>query len=179
MVVIVVLLVTTPFYTPPAHQISTPGATALDAQQVVSNPYVPAYGPIQPSESLDSLRCQLWRAQNHLAACPDAATLASTYFPRLAQSPMTLYVPLTPCSNFNVEYLSRRGTLVIHCITTEPWISTQPRLMGVEAVPRLALVLIPTQSLPAGPVDVVQDRRTERLLLDDSQEVLLGTATIA
>jgi hypothetical protein len=78
-----------------------------------------------------------------------------------------------------VEFRSPSRTLVIHCYSAEPWIWTAPRMMGVEAQPRLALLLIPTQSIPPGNIAIVQDNRIERFLHDDSYEFPLGIATIA
>jgi hypothetical protein len=46
------------------------------------------------------------------------------------------------------------------------------------ALPPLALLLVPTQSIPAGQIDVVQDNWNELLLHDDGYEVQLGTAAI-
>jgi hypothetical protein len=174
------VLVTLAFVTPPAHEIHTSDATSVHAQLVESNPFVVGYPLIQPSQSLDTIRCEIWRTRGQhpgQGVCDSAA--ASGYFPNLTQSPATLYVPWTPCSSFNVEFRPQSRTLVIHCYTSEPWISTEHRVMGVVAEPTLALLLIPAESIPHGNVAVVQDNRTEHLLHDDSYEFQLGTATIA
>lgn len=181
--VAVAVLLTVEFITPPAHEVHTPGAIAVNTQLVDSNPFVVAYPPIQPSQSLDTVRCEIWRThRQHGPAC-DSTILATTYFPNVTQSPMTLYIPWSACSSFNVEYRPWSRSVVIHCYTAEPWISlaflTEQRAMGVEAQPQLALLLIPTQSIPAGNVNVVEDNRVERLLLDSSDEFQLGTATIS
>ncbi len=185
-VVVLAVLVTIPFYTPPAHQIHTPGATALSAQVVESSPPIYAYQTIHASQSLDDVRCQLWRRQRPQAACPDSATLASSYFPALTQSPMTLYIPLTLCTSrgggsdgFNVEFLPSSRTLVIHCYAAKPMISMERGLPGVEAAPPLALLLVSTQSIPAGDIAVDLDVRGEHVLGDDSNEYRWTTATIS
>jgi hypothetical protein len=186
-VVAVVVLVTTPFYTPPAHEIHTPGATALSAQVVESSPPIYAYQTLHASQSLDDVRCQVWRTrQRPQAACPDTATLANSYFPGLTQSPMTLYIPLMPCTSrgggsdgFNVEFLPSSRTLVIHCYAAKPVISTEPHMQGVTAVPPLALLLVSTQSIPAGDIAIDVDVRVEHLFGDDSNEYRLMTATIS
>jgi hypothetical protein len=167
--------------TPQAHEIHTPGATPVQAQSVDSSQFVPWYASIPPSESLDTIRCDIWRTSGqHSSASPcDNTALAKAYFPNLAQNPATLYVPWTPCAGFNVEFRAPSRTLVIHCYFAAPWISTAPRLMGVEARPLLGLLLIPTQSIPAGNLTVVEDFRTEHFLHDDFYESELGTATIA
>ena len=51
--------------------------------------------------------------------------------------------------------------------------------MGVVAVPPLGLLLIPTQSIPAGKLDIVEDLRLEHVLGDDSNEFQLGAVTIS
>jgi hypothetical protein len=186
-VVVLAVLVTIPFYTPSAHQIHTPGATALSAQVVESRPPIYAYQTIHASQSLDDLRCQLWRSrQRPQAACPDSATLASSYFPALTQSPTTLYIPVMPCTSrgggsdgFNVEFLPSSRTLVIHCYAAKPLISMEHGFPGVQAAPPLALLLVSTQSIPAGDIAVDVDVRVEHLLGDDSNEYRWITATIS
>ncbi len=186
-VVVLAVLVTIPFYTPPAHQIHTPGATALSAQVVESSPPIYAYQTMHASQSLDDVRCQLWRTrQGPQAACPDKATLASTYFPGLTQSPMTLYLPVTFCTSrgggsdgFNLEFLPSNRTLVIHCYTAKSLIWLQHGPPGVNAAPPLALLLVPTQSIPAGDIAIDLDFRTEHVLGDDSNEYRWITATIS
>lgn len=186
-VVVLVVVVTIPFYTPPAHEIHTPGAVALDSRLVGSNPPVFVYPTMHASQSLDDVRCQLWRTrQPAQSACPDGATLAAIYFPGLTQGPMTLYIPLEGCASqgggsdgFNVEYVPSTHTVVIHCYAARPLISAQTHLPGVEAVPPLALLLVPTQSIPAGDVTIDVDARVEHLLGDDSNEYRLMTGTIS
>jgi hypothetical protein len=174
-----VVLVIGAFVTPQAHEVHTPGATPVQAQNVDSNPFV-WYASIPPSQSLDSIRCEIWhtRGQYSSPSSCNSTALAKAYFPNLTQNPATLYVPWTPCAGFNVEFGAPSRTLVIHCYSAEPWISTAPRFMGVEAQPRLALLLIPTQSIPPGNVTVVQDFRTERFLHDDMYQSQLGIASI-
>jgi hypothetical protein len=176
--VVVVVLVPMAYITPSAHEIHSPDSTALRTQVVVSNPFVLGYPAFPPSQSLDAIRCEIWRSHPHQSSACDSTILASDYFPNVTQIPMTLYVPWVRCSSFNVEYRSGSRSVVIHCITAEPWISTEHRVMGVAAQPQLALLLIPTDSIPAGTLDVVQDNRTEHLLHDDTYEFELGTATI-
>jgi hypothetical protein len=181
-----VLIVMILFVTPQPHAIHTKGATALDTQLVVSDPPVYAYRVTQASQSLDNVRCEIWHIHDSRDACPNSARLASMYFPSLTQIPMTLYIPLTPCTSrgggsdgFNVEYLPGTRTLVIHCYAAKPVISTGPHFMGVDAEPPTALLLVPTQSISAGVVDIVEDVRVEHLVGDDSSQYPLGTATIS
>lgn len=188
--VAVVVVVATLSITPPGHEIHTSGATALKTQ-VVESYNTPLYATrqAQPSQSLDAIRCELWLLRNSSAAgCSDRASLAAAYFPQLAQSPMTLYIPWSPCAltsspsrGFNVEYRPSRRTVAIHCFTASPWLTIfETHNLGVVAEPQLALLLVSTQSIPAGQIDVVQDDRTELLLHDDNgYEVPLGTATIS
>jgi hypothetical protein len=177
----VFVLVIGAFVTPQAHEIHTTGATPVQAQNVDSSPFVAGYASIPPSQSLDTIRCDIWRTRGqYSSASPcDSTALAKAYFPNLTQNPATLYVPWTPCAGFNVEFGAPSRTVVIHCYSAAPWISTTPRLMGVEAQPRLGLLLIPTQSIPPGNVTVVQDFRVEHFLHDDIYESQLGIASIA
>jgi len=188
--VAVVLVVATLSITPPGHAIHTSGATALRSQ-VVESYNTPLYATrqTQPSQSLDAIRCELWLLRNSsAAACSDRASLAAAYFPQLTQSPMTLYLPWSPCAltsspsrGFNVEYRPSGRTIAIHCFAASPWLTIfETHNLGVVAEPQLALLLVPTQSIPAGQIDVVQDNWTELLLHDDNgYEVPLGTTTIA
>jgi hypothetical protein len=186
--VAVVVVVATLSITPPAHEIHTLGATALKTQVVESyNTTLYAARQTQPSQSLDAIRCELWLQRNSsAAACSDRASLAAAYFPQLQQSPMTLYIPWSPCAltgsssrGFNVEYRPARRTIGIHCFIASPWIFFNERGNGVVALPQLALLLVPTLSIPAGQIDIVQDNWTEHLLHDDGYEVRLGTAGIS
>jgi hypothetical protein len=173
------VLIAIAFGTPAAHEIHSAGATDLHPQLASTNPPVYDYPPIQPSQSLDTIRCEIWTAHHQNASpCPDTAALAQAYFPDLTQRPTTLYVPWTPCPTFNVEFLPQGRTVVIHCYSARPWIYAEPRAMGTVAAPLLGLLLIPTQSIPAGQVDVVEDFRTEHVLGDSSYEFQVGTATI-
>ncbi len=92
--VAIVVLIPIAFTTPVAHEIHTPGATDLHAQLANSNPPLTNYPPIQPSQSLDTIRCEIWTTHRQIASpCPDSAGLAQIYFPDLTQRPMTAYVP--------------------------------------------------------------------------------------
>ncbi|TMB97224.1 MAG: hypothetical protein E6J40_08560 [Chloroflexi bacterium] len=182
---VLVLLGTLLFVKPSAHEIHSPGATALNTQVAESDPPVYAYRAAA-SQSLENVRCEIWHTRDSRAACPTGAVLASTYFANLTQSPMTLYIPWTACSargggsdGFNVEYFPGTRTLNIHCYAAKPLISTEPIFRGVMAQPPTALLLVPTQSIPAGLVTIVEDVRTEHLLGDDNYEYKLGTATIS
>src|SRR5258708_8154592 len=93
-VVVTVLILGGAIVPPPPHEVHTPGAGALNTRTVGSDPPVISAQAIQPSQSLNDVRCAIWRARHpQTAVCPDAATLASMYFPKLTQSPSTLYVP--------------------------------------------------------------------------------------
>jgi hypothetical protein len=159
----------------------------LNAQTVGSDP--PAYSSkaIQPGQSLNDVRCAIWHGRHpQTAVCPDAAILADLYFPKLTQRPSTLYVPWLWCvytsrgaNGFNVEYQPSRRALVIHCYLVRPLVWRQLQTSYPSPQPWLSLLLVPTASLPAGPVSVVEDDRVERLIGDQSTEHLMGTATIS
>ena len=182
-----VLIVVVAFVKPSAHEVHTPGAATLKVQMADSFP-PPLYvsQTIQPSQALNDVRCAIWRARHsHDSACPDAATLAGMYFPKLTQSQSTLYVPWYWCSytmgadGFNVEYQPSRRAVVIHCYLARPWIWRQPLTSIANAQPSLSLLLVPTASLPAGPVSVIEDARIEHLIGDQSTEYQTRTATIS
>jgi hypothetical protein len=175
------------FYAPSPHEVHTPGGRAVNAQLVVSDKTVYAGQPIQPSEYLDDVRCEFWRQRrNPPLNCPDSASLASLYFPELRQSPKTLYLPWGGCpggsngrDGSNVEYLPASRTLVIHCYTAESLMTLHWAMPGVRAMQAQSLLLIPTDSLSAGVVTIVEEDRIEHLTRDWSTEVQLGTATIS
>ena len=185
-VVVTVLILGAAIVPPPPHEVHTPGAGALNTRTVGSDPPVISAQAIQPSQSLNDVRCAIWRARHpQTAVCPDAATLASLYFPKLTQSPSTLYVPWLWCvytqlyaNGFNVEYQPGRRAVVIHCYLAKPLLR-QGQTSYAYSQPWLSLLLVPTSSIPAGQINVIEDDRIEHLVGDQSTEHELGTATIA
>jgi hypothetical protein len=184
-----VLAAVAAFVKPSPHEVHTPGAEALRVLMVDSFP-PPLYfsQAIQPNQSLNDVRCAIWRARHsHDSACPDAATLAGMYFSKLTQSPGTLYVPWFWCAytmgadGFNMEYQPSRRAVVIHCYVARPWVWIWRQ--GFTSTPAVAislsLLLIPTASLPPGPVSVIEDARFEHLIGDQSTEYQRRTATIS
>jgi hypothetical protein len=149
---------------------------------------------MKPSLSLADIRCQEWHlafTNPHRAdPCPDATTLALSYWPQLTPSSKTLYVGWLPCGSyskvggqgiangFNVEYLSSNRTMIIHCYFARPWI-WQPGPPGTYAIAPLVLLLVPTNAIPTGTLSIVQDDRLEHLIGDQSAESTLATATIS
>ncbi len=182
----VVLVLVGAFVRPSPHEVHTPGAQELNPQLVNSDAHAYLFQALKPSESLNEVRCAMWRLGHpQTSDCLDAETLAALYFPELSQSPKTLYVPWLGCAysmgadGFNVEYQPSRGAVVIHCYVARPWIWHEPQTMGAEPQPRLTLLLVPTGSIQAGPVAVIQDDRVEHFFRDDSYELQLATATIS
>jgi hypothetical protein len=183
--VAVVFILVAAFVPPSPYEVHTPGAEALNTLRVDSDPAAHLSQAVQPSQSLNDVRCAIWRVR-HTQTCPDAATLAGLYFPRLTQSPSTLYVPWLWCAytsfganGFNVEYQPSRRALVIHCYLARPWLWRQPLTSFANAQPVLSLLLVPTASIPAGPVSVTEEDRIEHLIGDQSTEHQMGTATIS
>jgi hypothetical protein len=184
--VAVVLILVGAFVRPSPHEVRTPGAQELNPQLVYSDPRANSSQAVQPSESLNDVRCAMWRLGHaQPSECPDAATLAGLYFPKLTQSTKTLYVPWLGCAyamgadGSNVEYQPSRRAIVIHCYVARPLVWNEPQTMGAEPQPRLTLLLVPTGSIQAGPVTVIQDNRVEHFFRDQSYELRLGTATIS
>jgi hypothetical protein len=184
---VLVLILVAAFVKPSPHEVHMPGAEALTVQMADSFP-PPLYfsQAIQPSESLNDVRCAIWQVRhNQNSDCPDAATLAAMYFPKLTQSPGTLYIPWFWCAytmggdGFNVEYQPSRRAVVIHCYLARPWVWRQPLTSTASMEPSLSLLLVPTASLPSGPVSVIEDARIEHLIGDQSTEYQIRTATIS
>lgn len=169
--------------TPAEHDIHSPGALAINVSIAFTEG--PVFGSIRPSQSLADVRCQVWQ-RNSRNSCPDDAVLAKTFWPRLTQTPKTLYVglpsscdPYDYVAGFNVEYLRSERTLIFHCHLAAPWIALPPGARGVVMLPSTALVLLPTNAISPGMLRVVRDDRIEHLLGDQTTETELGTATIS
>jgi hypothetical protein len=195
---VAVFLLVNAFATPAAHDVQSPGGVSLHVG--IASQISPDRGPIlvsiKPSQSLAEMRCEVWRAdpraQNRSDKCPDDSVLALTYWPQLKQSPRTLYVAWPSCgiyyylptgvqtvySDLNVEYLGSGKTLIIHCYFARAriWFPGPP---GVSAEAVTALLVVPTDDIPPGPLTVVVDYRIEHLLGDDSTAYPLGTAAIS
>ena len=174
------------FVSPAPHEVHTPGAQTLEAHQVGSNPALYFSLTVQPSQSLNDVRCAIWRAgQSQSSACPEAATLATMYFPNLTESLGTLYIVWLGCSysmgavGFNVEYQPSRRAVVIHCYVARPWVWRHLQTLGAVPRPFWTLLLVPTESIKPGPVSVIEDERVEHFFSDQSNEGQLGTATIS
>jgi hypothetical protein len=78
-----------------------------------------------------------------------------------------------------LEYQSSRRSLVIHCYTAQPWVNYELHLPGVVAERALAVLVVSTESLPAGDITIVEEDRIEHPLRDRSTEFQLATATIS
>src|SRR5713226_2522640 len=57
---------------------------------------------VRPSQSLAEIRCEVWRTQ-HGDPCPDAGTLALTYWPSLTPSPHRLYLGWAVCGQYSEQ----------------------------------------------------------------------------
>jgi hypothetical protein len=174
------------FVSPSPHEIHTPGAQTLKTQLVGSDSAEYFSQAVQPSQSLNDVRCAIWRAgKSQSSVCPEAATLASMYFPNLTQSPGILYIAWLGCAydfradGFNVEYQSSRRAVVIHCYVARPWVWREFQTEGAVPRPLWTLLLVPTLSIQAGPVSVIEDYRVEHFFRDQSTESQMGTATIS
>lgn len=164
-----------------------PGGKALRVRGGDSDPSVMIIDPrIRPSQSLDTLRCDIWRRQQSTTAtCPDGAALAIRYFPRLTQSPNTLYVPWRGCpatardsTGDNVEYLPASRTLVFHCFSAESFVSMwRPNIRVAQHAP--FLLLLPTESISVGNINIVEDDRVAHLWGDQSDVNPIATAMIS
>ena len=189
----VALLLLDAFVAPPAHDVHSLNGVAIKVQVVPSITRFD-FVPITPSQSLADIRCQLWHADfrnvHRADACPDAATLALSYWSQLTQSPATLYVGWLPCGSyssvgeyggagaFNVEYVGSSRKMIIHCYFARPWV-WRPGPPGTYAIAPLMLLLVPTNAIPPGTLSMVQDDRLEHLFGDQSSESTLSTATIS
>jgi hypothetical protein len=183
----VVFLLADAFVATPAHDVHTPGATSLAAALIKND--APLIEPVQPSESIFGIRCQLWQREHGAQPCPD--DIVRTYFSLVVQTPRTLYIPWFGCiswsgsgavinwQGFNLEYVQAGRRLVIHCYLAEPWFAHHETLFGVAALPNVSLLVVPTGAIAPGTLQIIEDDRLEHLLGDQSTESLLATATIS
>jgi hypothetical protein len=170
------------FAQPAPHEVHTPGSAAVNARLVEIPDRLSFVARPQPSESIDAIRCEVWHARHSpTSTCAVGEALAAGYFPTLTQTPKTLYIPWNRCraDGFNLEYQSSRRSLVIHCYTAQPWIYHERLLPGVAPARTLAVLVVSTESLPAGDIAIVEEDRIERPLRDRVIEFEFGTATIS
>ena len=181
--IVVALVLAGTCITPADHDIHSPGALAINVSIAFAEG--PVFGSIRPSQSLADVRCQVWQ-RNGRPSCPDDAVLSKTFWPRLTQTPKTLYVgvpsscdPYDYVVGFNVEYLRSERALIFHCHLAAPWIALPTGAHGVVMLPSTALVLLPTSAISPGILRVVRDDRIEHLIGDQTTETELGTVTIS
>jgi hypothetical protein len=186
---IVVFLLVDGFIARPAHEVSTSGATPLKAAAVATDIHDYSYYPVPVSQSISGLRCQLWMDRFANTPCP--ADVASQYLASIAQTANTLYVIWVGCvdwhgagdvinwQGYNLEFLPSERKLIIHCYVAEPWITFHERLFGAVAQIPAMLLLVPTDSMGPGPIQIIEDDRQEHLFGDQSSEFPLGSATIS
>ncbi len=187
---ILAFLLTDAFGAPPAHDIHASGGIPIQIQ--IPNSELGSFGGpargIKASQSLRDVRCQVWLMQRP-GPCPDEATLAAAYWPKLTQSPKTLYVGWSPCGEywndpvprylgFNVEYVESQRTVLIHCYLATPLIHG-PVAPGARTTGALALVLVPTDLIHAGNLSIIQEDRVEHLFGDQVTDFTVATATIS
>ena len=171
------------FVSPQPHEVHSPNAIPISVQTASSQ--TQAF-TTTASESLADLRCQIWHAGRftgqqvtpHTGPCPDDAALALAYWPQFSQSPKTLYLAWSRCWVFNVEYIASNRTLVIHCFTAGTLIPPVT-LPGVVAQRFLDLLLVPTEAMSPGSLNIIEDDRVEHFIGDYSNEVVLATAVIS
>jgi len=172
------------FVSPQAHEIHSPDGIPIKVRTAAS------IGPvlvIAASESIADVRCQVWLAgevtdqgfRPHAGPCPDAATLAAAYWPQFSQSPMTLYLTWRRCFVFNVEYITSRRALIIHCYTAGTFIPSAPQHPGTAAESTRDILVAPTDAMSPGSLNIVEDDRVERFIGDYTTERQLATATIS
>ena len=169
-------------WTPPVHEVHTRGAAAVKAY--FASGWAFTQGPVpKPTTSLDQLRCDLWRG---LPPCADPGTLGQLMFPDITQQPNTLYVPQfdweVPSDNpsgWNVEYDASHRTLLIHTYESQPLLVTRRETVGIAAKPSVRLLLVATDAIAPGTINVVEDTRIERLFGDQTADrYLKGTPAI-
>jgi len=181
------------FGSKPAHEVHTPGATALKAVAVRTD--IPDYYKTVPaSQSISTLRCQVWsglHANGPDANTPCTAELSSTYLASVTQAPNTLYLLWIGCidwsgagaiinwQGYNLEYVPSERKLVIHCYVAEPWITMHQTMFGAASIPYDTLLVVPTSSMGNGTIQIVEDDRLEHLVGDQSTEATFATATIS
>jgi len=152
------------------------------AAEVVSPSLPQVYGPLVPSTSLSTIRCEAW-SQRHPGPCPDEATLAAAYWPQVEQAPQTVYAGIlstcdTAPEHFNVEYF--QGILTIHCHTAGrlAYVWQGPPHSDSRAEVVSVLVTIPSAGMQPGPLWIYREDRVERWISDIVTQNLIGLVTI-
>ena len=185
---IVAFLLVDGFVAKPAHEVHTAGGRPLKATVLITDIRF-FFRTVPASQSISELRCQLWAETRPNTPCP--ADVASTYLNLVGQAPNTLYVLWVGCvdwhgsgaiikwQGYNLEYMPSERKLVIHCYVAEPWITHHPTLFGSAAIPAQTLLMVPTESMGRGTIQIIEDDRLEHLIGDQSTEFALGTVTIS
>jgi hypothetical protein len=191
---VVAFLLVDGFGTKPAHEVHTPGATPLKAA-VVSTDIRYYYKTVPASQSISTLRCQVWVGLHPDPALypnpPCSTDLSSTYFASVTQAPNTLYFLWIGCidwsgagaiinwQGYNLEYVPSERKLVLHCYVAEPWLTIHPTMFGSAATSIETLLIVPTSSMGPGTIQIVEDDRLEHLVGDQSTESTFATTTIS
>lgn len=173
------------FISPTAHDVHSPGGIPAKVTFFESSQNA-AWDWTRPSQSLADMKC---RVPNDRTMC-DASVLA-TYFPNLTQTPQTLYLVWSHCSDsagvgevtlwdgYNFEYVPSTRELDIHCYRAKPWLYPHEYLYGVQGTGRWALVAVSTVGIGSGTITIVEDDHLEHLFGDQSSEYQIATATIS
>ena len=116
--------------------------------------------------------------------------LAQRLWPDVVQTAAALYVAIPGTSlesgttaGFNVEYDPSGPTLTIHSYVSQALYVPQPTAgftPGAERAPSIDLLVVSTESISAGTVEVDQDGWIERLTGDERTGLgVLGTVAIS
>lgn len=194
---VVVALLVWAFATIPAHDVHSPGATALTVKVYLSDQdlMMSDTPPAVASESLDEIRCSVFAhtrvgpASNSGRPC-DPAAVRSTIFASAVQAANTLYLAWTGCvewhgagayirwQGFNFEYMPSSRTVIVHCYISKPHFWIPEQLFGLAAFRPPSLIAIPTSSIASGSLTIDEDDRIEHLLGDQSDEYRLTSAVV-
>jgi hypothetical protein len=176
---------------PTDHDIHIPGGVPLAVGIPFDDGGARVFGPLGPALSLSEIRIQTWdqRGSRSGEPRPSDARLSQLYWPKLLQSPNTLYVGLPgTCAKyayvygFNVEFLHPSRTLIVHCHVALPWI--QVDFSGAHGgsrglAPSTVLVTVSTGPIPSGQLRVVREDRIEHFVGDQVTPTQLGTVNIS
>lgn len=171
-------------WTPPVHEVHTPGAIAVKASFLGSSP---SHGSApKPTTSLSQLRCEVLQSSGMAPACVPG--VIERVWPAAAQQPNKLYVGLesggAPSSNpsgWNIEYNPSSRKLTIHNYESRALLVLQrpDETPGAAVQESIDLMVVATDSISQGTITVVIDSRIERLLGDQATGTyLLGTVMI-
>jgi hypothetical protein len=176
-IILIAALIADAFVAPQLHEVQTPDAVEVKALWIDSAEQV-VWMPSPPTQSFTELSCRLPRSSAAIPCPPliEGAAPALYFVQALCVGPSSGRFSY---EGHNLEYFPSSRTLVIHCYIARGWLEFIGGPMGVAAVPRATLLVVPTAAMGPGSIKIVEDNRIEHLFGDQSDEFQVATATIS